>query len=65
MANSKNSKASSSKAQKSGMELMFAKSDTLNRRELRKKKRMINMTIGFALIAVELVALVMFLMAIF
>lgn len=65
MANSKNSKASSSKVQKSGMELMFAKSDTLNRRELRKKKRMINMTIGFALIAVELVALVMFLIAMF
>lgn len=65
MANSNNKKANSSRTKKSGMELMFAKSDTLNKRELRKKKRMINMTIGFVLVGVELIALAVFLIALF
>lgn len=65
MANSNNKKTKSSHSKKSGMELMFAKSDTLNKRELRKKKRMINMTIGFVLVGVELIALAVFLVALF
>lgn len=65
MAESNNRKTSSSKKQKSGMELMFAKSDTLSKRERRRKKKMINMSVGFLLIAIEIIALIMFLVVLF
>ncbi len=42
----------------SNMKLLFTKSSTLDRKQRKKKKKLVNRTIGFSLIAIELITLI-------
>lgn len=59
------SKTKTAKKKKPWTELLFTKSDELTKREQKRKKRIIGRIIGFSLIAVEVVAMVVFLLALF
>lgn len=66
MADSSNKKkAASHESKKSNMEIMFSGSDSLTKRERRKKKQLIARSVGFALIGIEVIALIIFLAALF
>ncbi|MCI6022294.1 MAG: LCP family protein [[Bacteroides] pectinophilus] len=66
MADSSNKKkAASHESKKSNMEIMFSNSDSLTKRERRKKKQLIARSVGFALIGIEVIALIIFLAALF